>query len=80
MKRLEGKNAVITGAASGVGRAASLLSAWEGAAVACVEFDAEMGKETVDMVNDEGGSAVFVKTDLTDPTAIDDMARSCMVW
>ena len=80
MKRLEGKSAVITGVASGAGRAASLLFAREGAAVACVEFDAEMGKETVDIVNDEGGSAVFVETDLTDPAAIDDMARSCMAW
>ena len=80
MKRLEGMNAVITGAASGVGRAASLLFAQEGGAVACVDIDAEMGAETADMVNDEGGSAVFVETDLTDPAAIDDMARTCMAW
>ena len=80
MKRLEGKNAVVTGAASGVGRAASLLFAREGAAVACVDIDAEMGAETADMVKDEGGNAVFVETDLTDPAAIDDMARTCMAW
>ena len=80
MKRLEGKNAVITGAACGVGRATSLLLAREGTAVACVDIDAEMGAETADMVNDKGGSAIFVETDLTDPAAIDDMARSCMAW
>ena len=80
MKRLEGKNAVITGAASGVGRAASLLFAREGAAVACVDIDAEMGEETATMVRAEGGDAVFVETDLTDPAAIEDMARTCMEW
>ncbi len=80
MKRLEGKNAVITGAASGVGRAASLLFAREGAAVACVDIDAEMGEETASMVRAEGGDAVFVETDLTDPAAIEDMARTCMEW
>ena len=65
MKRLEGKNAIISGAASGVGRAASLLFARKGAAVACVDIDARTGAESADMVRDEGGSAVFVETDLT---------------
>ncbi len=80
MKRLDGKNAVVTGAASGVGRAASLLFAREGAAIACVDIDAEMGTETAEMVNREGGSAVFVQTDLTDPAAIEEMARDCIAW
>ena len=65
MKRLEGKNAIISGAASGVGRAASLLFARKGTAVACVDIDARTGAESSDMVRDEGGSAVFVETDLT---------------
>lgn len=80
MKRLKGKNAVITGAASGVGRAASLLFAREGAAVACIDIDTEMGEETAKMVRAEGGDAVFIATDLADPAAIDDMARVCMDW
>jgi NAD(P)-dependent dehydrogenase (short-subunit alcohol dehydrogenase family) len=80
MKRLDGKNAVITGAASGVGRAASLLFAREGAVVACVDIDAEMGEETAAMVRAEGGDAVFIETDLTDPAAIEGMARACMDW
>jgi len=80
MKRLDGKNAVITGAASGVGRAASLLFAREGAAIACIDIDAEMGAETASMVRAEGGDAVFIETDLADPAAIDSMARACMDW
>ncbi len=80
MRRLEGKNAVITGAASGVGRAASLLFAREGAAVACIDIDAGMGEETAAMVRDEGGDAIFIETDLADAAAIDRMAGSCMEW
>ncbi|MEL0021039.1 MAG: SDR family oxidoreductase [Rickettsiales bacterium] len=80
MKRLEGKHAVVTGAASGVGRATSLLFAREGAAVACVDIDAEMGEETAAMIRAEGGEALFVETDLTDPSSIDAMARACMDW
>jgi NAD(P)-dependent dehydrogenase (short-subunit alcohol dehydrogenase family) len=80
MKRLQGKNAVITGAASGVGRATSLLFAREGAAIACVDVDAQMGAETAAMVRSEGGEAVFVETDLSNPAAIERMAKTCMDW
>jgi len=80
MKRLEGKNAVVTGAASGVGRATSLLFAREGAAVACVDIDAAMGEETAAMVRAEGGEAVFIACDLAEPSAIEAMARACMDW
>jgi len=80
MKRLAGKNAVITGAASGVGRAACLLFAREGATVACVDIDAEMGEETAAMVRAEGGDAVFVECDLAEPPAIEAMARACIAW
>ena len=45
MGRLGGKNAVVIGAGSGAGRAASLLLAREGAAVAYVENDTTMGKK-----------------------------------
>lgn len=78
--RLKGKNAVITGAASGIGRAASLLFAREGAAIACVDVDVAMGEETVAMIRKQGGDAVFIETDLADPAAIERMASACMTW
>ena len=78
--RLEGKNAVITGAASGIGRAASLLFAREGAAVACVDIDRTMGEETAALIRKEGGDAVFIEADLAEPTAIERMADACKAW
>ena len=80
MRRLEGKNAVITGAAAGVGRAACLLFAREGAAIACVDSHAEMGVQTAQMVRAQGGEAIFIEADPSDPTAIDHMAKACLDW
>lgn len=78
--RLKGKATVITGAASGVGRATSLLFAREGAAVACVDIDPVMGAETAAMVRAEGFEAIFIETDLARPDAIARMAEACLAW
>jgi len=62
MKRLEGKTAVITGAASGIGRASSLLFAREGATVIAVDLAKEV-ETTVEMLKAEGGEGVAVVGD-----------------
>lgn len=80
MGRLSGKNAVVTGAAAGVGRAAALLFAREGAAVVCVDTHHTMGEETAALVRAEGGDSLFVASDVTDPTAVDDMVARCRAW
>jgi NAD(P)-dependent dehydrogenase (short-subunit alcohol dehydrogenase family) len=80
LQRLAGRSAVITGAAAGVGRAAALLFAREGAAVACVDGHRAMGEETAAMVCEEGGEAIFVESDLTDPGSIARMAAACIAW
>lgn len=59
MKRLEGKTAVITGAASGIGRASSLLFAREGATVIAVDLAKEV-ETTVEMLKAEGGKGVAI--------------------
>lgn len=65
MAALDGKVAVITGGASGFGRAASTLWAKEGAAVMVADLDAQGGNEVVEEVKGAGGNASFVKTDVT---------------
>jgi NAD(P)-dependent dehydrogenase (short-subunit alcohol dehydrogenase family) len=55
---LEGKIAVITGAGSGVGRAASLIFARHGARVVAADIDAAAAEETAVLVNGAGGEAV----------------------
>jgi NAD(P)-dependent dehydrogenase (short-subunit alcohol dehydrogenase family) len=76
--RLKGKNAVVTGAGSGIGRGTSLLFAREGATLLCVDVDAAFGRETVDLIRREGHAAEFIQADLSDAAAIQDMARQCM--
>lgn len=61
---LEGKIALITGAASGIGRAASILFAQQGAQVAVIDIDDQEGEETATVVRQAGGSAAFFKTDV----------------
>jgi NAD(P)-dependent dehydrogenase (short-subunit alcohol dehydrogenase family) len=63
--RLQDKVALITGAASGIGRSASLLFAREGAKVAVVDLSEAKGQEVVDAVKAEGGEAIFVRADVS---------------
>lgn len=62
---LEGKVAIITGAASGIGRSAAMLFAREGSMVAVVDTAVDGGEETVQEIRKLGGEAFFVKTDVT---------------
>lgn len=55
---LENKNAIITGAGSGVGRASALHFAAEGAKVVVADLDGDSAKETVRLVEDAGGTAI----------------------
>ena len=61
---LAGKVAVITGASSGIGRAAALALAAEGARVALGARRLAEGEETARLVREAGGEAVFVETDV----------------
>ena len=63
--RLENKVALITGSGSGIGRAAALRFAEEGAKVVVVDWKVEGGRETVAMIESNGGEAVFVEADVS---------------
>jgi NAD(P)-dependent dehydrogenase (short-subunit alcohol dehydrogenase family) len=63
--RLEGKIAIITGAASGMGSAAARLFAHEGAGVVIADLDEERGKAVETDIRAHGGEATFVRADVS---------------
>ena len=67
--RLQDKVAIITGAGSGMGRVAAQLFAGQGARVVVAEYAEAAGAETVRLVEEAGGAASFVRTDVADETS-----------
>ena len=79
MSRFAGRSAVVTGAASGMGRAIALSLAAEGASVVAADVDEHGGQETVALVEEAGGRAKFLRTDVSrseDVRAMVDLAVS----
>ena len=62
--RVAGKAAIVTGAASGIGRATARILAREGASVCIADVDADGGRQVADEIAAEGGEAIFVRTDV----------------
>ncbi len=65
MARLEGKVALITGAASGIGRQSACAFAAEGSRVVVVDLSAAEGNDTVELLEAAGGEALFVRADVS---------------
>ena len=63
MKSLENKVAIITGAGSGIGKAAALLFAREGAKVVVSDISEKNGQQAVEEIKQQGGEAFFVAAD-----------------
>ncbi len=64
--RLQDKVAIITGGASGIGRATSELFAREGARVVVADYNEKAGQETVAAIRQSGGEAIFFRVDVSD--------------
>jgi NAD(P)-dependent dehydrogenase (short-subunit alcohol dehydrogenase family) len=69
--RVEGKVALVTGGASGIGRATALTFARERAKLVVADMNEEGGQQTVHMITENGGEAIFVRTDVTQATAVE---------
>jgi len=69
--RLQGKAALITGAGSGIGRASAILFGREGCKVAVAGRSADAGEETVALVRNAGGEAIYLQPDVTEPSQVE---------
>ncbi len=67
MGKLEGKSSVVTGAASGIGRATALLFAGEGANVVVADWDEAQGNGVAGSIKECGRNATFAKVDVSNP-------------
>jgi len=70
-----GKTILITGAASGIGRAAALIFAREGANVVCVDINERGVEETAEKINAMGGQTLALAIDITKRAAVQDMVQ-----
>ncbi|KAI7291655.1 alpha/beta-hydrolase [Hortaea werneckii] len=82
--RLQGRVAIVTGAASGLGRAIAFRYSAEGASVICADIretskygasEEETRGTTHDRINEAGGQAVFVSTDVTNPVSMENLVE-----
>jgi 3-oxoacyl-[acyl-carrier protein] reductase len=76
--RLKDKVAIITGAASGIGFAAALSFARQGAKVAVVDFNEELGNVSVHDIKSEGYDATFFQVNVADRESVDDMVKAVL--
>ncbi|MCY3638598.1 MAG: SDR family oxidoreductase [Chloroflexi bacterium] len=74
--RLEGKAAIITGGASGIGRAICELFAEEGARLTIADIDVEGGEQTLASVRAAGGEAQFIATDVSKEVDVQAMVQA----
>jgi 3-oxoacyl-[acyl-carrier protein] reductase len=76
--RLNGKTAIVTGAAHGIGRGIAELFAREGARVVIADLDATAGKRVEHEIRAAGGDAAFIQCDVASKKAVARLAAACL--
>ncbi len=71
-----GNVCIVTGAASGIGRATAIVAAVNGLTVAALDIDEKRGEETRKMAEAFGGKVVFIKTDLTKDAEMEEAVKA----
>ena len=73
-----GKTIIITGAASGIGKATALIFAREGANVACADINGDGARATASQISGSGGKALALVVDVTSRAQVNEMVRAAI--
>ncbi len=76
--QLDGKIALITGGSSGIGRETAVLFAQHGASLAIADLNPDGGQDTVQLIREAGGTAVFIQTDVAQAAQVENMVNEVM--
>ena len=76
MPVLRDKVAIVTGGGAGIGRVAAILFASEGAKIAVADHKPELGAATVDMIGEQGGDALGLQIDVSEPEQVERMVNA----
>jgi meso-butanediol dehydrogenase / (S,S)-butanediol dehydrogenase / diacetyl reductase len=76
--RFDGKVAIVTGAASGIGRATAEKLAAEGAKVLVADYDSVEGEKVVEAIRKAGGEAIFARVDVADAVHVEAMVQAAV--
>lgn len=78
MNRFDGQTAIVTGAASGFGRAIAMRLAREGASVLLADVNAAGGERVLDEIREAGGNAAFQTTNVARADQVEAMVQACI--